>query len=242
MPRYARRRSYGKRKSSYKKRMPKNKKSLKSVIRSVIHKDTELKTFEQHNYAENVSNTGVHTAIAMISAGTGDSERIGDEITLRYIKGRFSLYGNAIPTTFRVMIWRNNGIYMDRNAVSGTNPYMSDNPLSSGSGAISVALGDLRKLMPDQRRFKIYYDRLFTQLPFIGDGTLGTSTAYVVPTTHQFSIKTGLKYRWSDDTYPGEANTTTLRTCPIVFSIWSDDSAAGYPTFDHYFVSSFIDQ
>lgn len=92
-------------------RKPKNNRQLVKTIKRVIHKQAELKEkYETVDFAVTASGQvyGLYEGPNGIDQGTGDDDRIGDQIRLKtlYVNVRIAQNGSSSPDVLRLIIFR----------------------------------------------------------------------------------------------------------------------------------------
>lgn len=95
-------------------RYPKKKlrKEIKTVIKEHEKATTELKYLGYGAAAANIDNAaGNLWQMSSIAVGTGDSQRIGDEVCMRRIEIRYSLTAATVPRQCRVFVFQWNTAY-----------------------------------------------------------------------------------------------------------------------------------
>jgi len=83
---------------------------VRKIVRSVLKSDADVKRYYHNSGAASVqfSYTPAYIQLTPVPAqGSGDDERVGDEIRLQYINLRLRLVGsNTLPDVARVIIFR----------------------------------------------------------------------------------------------------------------------------------------
>lgn len=219
---------------------------IRAIARHAVVSVAEEKTSTDYTSTpQAVTDEGGHYPLGTnIAPGTGDSDRIGDQIYFKKFFGRYTIYPTSVSdslnyNTFRVMLWRMKEGRENVNATVGS-PLSDATPLQS-LYTTPPSSQILTNGIPDRQRFMIYYDKTFVVKFRVGDASTGTSDYAVSPIIKNFSFNIPCKYQWSDSSFPGEPNNTTLRTHPVVFSMWSNVAGAVTPTTEFEIYSTYCD-
>lgn len=223
------------------------KRKIMSIARHAVRSTVEQKTVNQFSdpmLTYTAPDEGYHLPLAtLVANGTGDSDRIGDNIYIRKFFGRYTVIPTSVSdtlnyNTFRCMIWR---MKEGRENVNVAGPLSDATPLQA-LYTTAITAQQLRNEIPDRSRFMILYDKTFTLKIPVGDATsTGQSDFEPVPKTHNFVIKKPFEYQWSDISFAADPTANVLRTHPVVFSIWSDVQGAVVPELTFSIFTNFID-
>lgn len=150
-------RRYGKRKR-FARRKGGNRLATKAFVKKQIRKDVETKWFEFATTSQTVNWSGVSTNCMNITQGPGDTERVGDKITIRGIRLNMIIALGGINANVRVMVVQ----FRQNTGITGVtvNPLVSQVLESTTLGTSNAPLANRRWDFTQQ--FNILWDKTFT--------------------------------------------------------------------------------
>lgn len=93
---------------SYKKRArkPTNYKAIQKLVKAELKKTEEIKYNQQNHQFQGISDAGTVYDITPVNQGTGDTQRIGDEIKVNAIQIRFQAIAGDTTNYLRIIVFQ----------------------------------------------------------------------------------------------------------------------------------------
>lgn len=200
---------------------------VKKIVKKELAKEIEFKDYNRASAPNSVTSGGVIEYLTNIAGGTNDSQRIGNEITIKSLDLRYEITapGGDVTNIVRVILFRDMSagpavtppVVATTPIGAGVLQSQSDDPtpivyITNGMQAIQPFLSENRD------RYKILMDRVHT----LGDSSNSSLPYRVVGSRY---IKKNMKVKY----YDNNANSSDRGSFYLMFI--SDSSAIAHPVY-----------